>query len=254
MSRNIAIANQKGGVGKTTTTVNLAAGLAKFGNRVAIIDLDSQGALTISMGFDPYTIKPSTYDLLLNPKTTLHEVLQYSTLNLQIAPANAELSSAEYRLYKEKNRINRLRTALEIGDGFFDFILIDTPPSMGIVTVNALVAATELLIPVSADYLSMRGIRSLLNMVWLIRKQISPQFKLLGVLPTMVHDNAPGANAAIKEMRSVFKNKVFKTMIPYDDIAATAPARRKTILDTAPESNIAQAYMQLAKEVSNAKA
>jgi len=253
MSRIIAIANQKGGVGKTTTTVNLAAGLAKLGHRVAVIDLDSQGALTISLGFDPYTIKPSTYDLLLDANITLHDVLHISTPKLKIAPANAELASAEYRLFNQKNRITRLRTALGTGDGLFDFILIDTPPSLGLITVNGLVAATELLIPVSADYLSMRGVRSLLNSLWLIREHLNAQFKLLGILPTMVHDNAPHARAAIDEMKSVFKHKVFQTMIPYNDITANAPAMRKTIFDIAKDSNIAKAYLQLAKEVNYAK-
>jgi len=244
MSRIIAIANQKGGVGKTTTTVNLAAGLAKLGHQVGVIDLDSQGALTISLGFDPYTIEPSTYDLLLAANTNLSDVLQISTTHLQIAPANAKLAAAEYRLYNQKNCIKRLRAALKTGDDLFDFILIDTPPSLGLITVNGLVAATELLIPVAADYLSMRGIRSLLNSLWQIQEYLHARFKLLGVLPTMVHDNAAPAIAAIDEMRTVLKHKVFRTIIPYNDIAAAAPAMRKTILDAAPESNIAKAYLE----------
>lgn len=252
MERIIAIANQKGGVGKTTTVVNLAAGLEKLGQRVAVIDLDSQGALTISLGYDPYKVQPSTYNLLLDPKTNFTNVLWETTNQLAIAPANAKLAAAEYKLYKLQNRTSRLKKGLQPPRQPFDFILIDTPPNLGLLTVNGLVAATELLIPVAANYLSMRGVRSLLDSVWLIRERLNPNLKLLGVLPTMVHTQSPHAKAALREMKNVFKNKTFQTIIPYDDTTATAPAMRQSSLDYAPESPVAKAYQQLAKEVSHA--
>ncbi len=253
MERIIIVANQKGGVGKTTTTVNLAAGLVQLGYRTAVIDLDSQGALTISLGFDPYTTRPSTYNLLLEEEITFVDILKDTGKNIDLAPANAELIAAEYKLYTRPDRTSRLRATLQLPRQPYDFILIDSPPNLGLVTVNGLVAATELLIPVATNYLSMRGVRSLLDSVWLIREKLNPQLKLLGVLPTLVHPKATHAKSAIYEMQTVFKQKVFQTHIPYDDIAATAPAMRKTILEYAPNSAVAAAYLYLAKEVSRAE-
>ncbi|MBT3391955.1 MAG: AAA family ATPase [Chloroflexi bacterium] len=253
MERIIIVANQKGGVGKTSTVVNLAAGLAQLGHRVAVIDLDSQGALTISLGLDPYTVRPSTYNLLLDDKIAFTDVLKDTGKNIALAPANAELIAAEYKLYTQSERTARLRNILQLPREPFDFILIDTAPNLGLVTVNGLAAAHELLIPVAANYLSMRGVRSLLDSVWLIREKLNPQLKLLGVLPTLVHPKATHAKSAIYEMKTVFKQKVFHAFIPYDDVAATAPAMRKSVLEYAPNSAVATAYLYLAKEVSYAK-
>jgi len=253
MERVIAIANQKGGVGKTTTVVNLGAGLAKLGYRVSVLDLDSQGALTISLGLDPYKIRPSTYNLLMDQEILLNEILHETRQNLFLAPANAELIAAEYRLLKSADRTQRLHHALQRSQTDFDFILIDTPPALSLLTVNGLVAADELLIPVAANYLAMRGVRSLLDSVWLIRERIHPGLKLLGVLPTLVQSNTHHAKSAIAEMQTVFKNKVFHTYIPTDEVAAMAPAARKATIDYKPKSAVAVAYQKLAKEVSHAK-
>ena len=141
--RIIAIANQKGGVGKTTTVVNLAAGLAKLGKQVCVIDLDAQGALTISFGQDPYTIRPSTYNLLLDDAITLQSILHEYNSNLSLAPANAEIIAAEYRLLSASDRALRLRKSIERSNHSYDFILIDTPPSLSLLTVNGLVAASR---------------------------------------------------------------------------------------------------------------
>ena len=251
MERIITVANQKGGVGKTTTVVNLASGLASLGKRVAVIDLDSQGALTISLGFDPYTVRPSTYNILLDENLKFQDALRRARARVQIAPANAELIAAEYKLFNQSNRTSRLRNAIKEQRDPFDFILIDTPPNLGLVTVNGLVAANELLIPVAANYLSMRGVRSLLDSVWLIRERLNPNLKLLGVFPTMVHPKAAHARSAIYEMQTVFKQKVFQAYIPYEDAAATAPATRQSIIEFAPDSGVARAYLYLAKEVSH---
>ena len=249
MERVIAIANQKGGVGKTTTVVNLAAGLAVLGQRVAVIDLDSQGALTVSLGYDPYTIRPSTYNLLLDDQLNLNSIAKDVHKNLALAPANTELIAAEYRLMNKADRTLRLKNALSNNHKQVDFILIDTPPSLSLLTVNALAASGELLIPVATNYLSMRGVRALLESVSLIRKRINPNLKLLGVLPTLVQVNTPHAMSAIAEIRSVFKNKVFSTFIPIDEVAAMAPALRKSAVEYRPKSAVAIAYKQLAKEV-----
>lgn len=251
MGRIIVIANQKGGVGKTTTTVNLGAGLAMMGHKVGVVDLDSQAALTISLGIDPYNIRPSTYNLLIESNLSLHEITHEVRPNLHLAPANVELIAAEYRLLKRADRTFRLKKAIERDNLDLDFILIDTPPSLNLLTVNGLVAANELLIPVATNYLSMRGVRSLLESVWSIRDKINIDLQLLGILPTLVYANQAHAMTAIAEMQAVFKQKVFRTFIPVDEVAAITPAMRKTTFDYKPNSAVAIAYRNLAKEVSN---
>jgi chromosome partitioning protein len=252
MRRVIAVANQKGGVGKTTTVMNLGAALANMGYRVAIVDMDSQGALTASFGYDPYDVKPSTTNLLLDRTLTLARVLRAGRERMEVAPANSELLSAEYRLLKQPDRTSRLRSAVERSKDQMDYVLIDTPPNLGLLTVNGLVAASELLIPVKTEYLAMRGVRPLLESVWLIRERINPDLRLLGVLPTMYFPNSPHAAAVVEEMKSVFKRKMFKTIIPLDEVAAVAPATRKTAIDYKPLSAVAEAYNQLAMEVNDA--
>ncbi|MEW6718719.1 MAG: AAA family ATPase [Chloroflexota bacterium] len=253
MTRVIAVANQKGGVGKTTTVVNLAAALAEIGKLVVVIDLDPQGALSIILGFDPYLVEPSTYHLLMHPAISLKKVLRRVTNNLLIAPANAELIAAEYQLLKAQDRSNRLRKALNNRPGIIDFILIDTPPNLGLLTVNGLSAARELLIPVPTEYLAMRGVRPLLDAVWKIRERINPDLQLLGVVPTMYRENSPFAEQALVEIHSVFKNKVARTPIPNDEVAVVAPAARQTVFDFDPDSAIAVAYRKLAEEVNHAQ-
>lgn len=251
MRRVIAVANQKGGVGKTTTVVNLGAGLAAMGYRVVVIDLDSQGALSASFGYDPYKTNPATTQLLLNQTLSLSRILRGGRERLQVAPANSELLSAEYRLLKLPERTNRLRNAIERSKDDFDYVIVDTPPNLGLLTVNALVAANELLIPVKTEYLAMRGVRPLLEAVWLIREKINPDLRLLGVLPTMFFPNSTHAAAVVEEMKAVFKNKMFKTIVPMDEVAAVAPATRQAAIDYKPNSRVAIAYRRLAEEVSN---
>jgi chromosome partitioning protein len=251
MRRVIAVANQKGGVGKTTTVANLGASLAELGYRTAVVDLDSQGALSATFGYSPYDIKVSTTDLLTDADISLAEILLPARKNLMIAPASSELLSAEYRLLKQPDRTARLRNAIESSRDAVDYVLIDTPPNLGLLTVNALVAASHLLIPVKTEYLAMRGVRPLLESVWLIRDKINPEMRLLGVLPTMYQADSKNAAAVINEMRGIFKNKLFDTVIPLDESAAIAPATRKAVLDYDPNSIAAAAYKRLAEEVSH---
>jgi chromosome partitioning protein len=182
----------------------------------------------------------------------LADVLHDGRERLQIAPASAELLSAEYRLLKQADRTNRLKNAIEKTKDEFDYVVIDTPPNLGLLTVNALVAASELLIPVKTDYLAMRGVRPLLESVWLIRDKLNPDLRLLGVLPTMYFSDSPHAAAVVEEMKSIFKNKLFHTVIPIDEVAAVAPATRQAALDYQPNSPVAIAYRRLAEEVSDA--
>lgn len=252
MRRVIAVANQKGGVGKTTTVINLGASLAAMGYRVVVVDLDSQGALTASFGYNPYEVRPSTTEVMLDAGVPLASILRGGRERLDVAPASSELLSAEYRLLKQPDRTHRLRNAIEASKDDFDFVIIDTPPNLGLLTVNALVAAGELLIPVKTDYLAMRGVRPLLESVWLIRDKINPELDLLGVLPTMYPANSDHATAVVEELRSVFKNRLFRTSIPVDEAAAVAPVTRMAAMDFKPDSPVAVAYRRLAEEVSDA--
>ncbi|MBN2501381.1 MAG: ParA family protein [Anaerolineales bacterium] len=251
MRRVIAVANQKGGVGKTTTVINLGAALATLGYRVALVDMDSQGALTASFGYDPYKVDPSTSTLLLDRTISLTQVLRHGRQRLMVAPANSELLSVEYKLLQESDRTMRLQQAVERSKNEFDFVIIDTPPNLGLLTVNALVAADHLLIPVKTEYLAMRGVRPLLESVWLIRDRINPDLKLLGVLPTMYFPNSPHSAKIVQELKRVFKGKLMHTVIPLDEVAAVAPATRQAVVDYKPNSAAAVAYRRLAEEVSD---
>jgi chromosome partitioning protein len=217
-----------------------------------LIDLDSQGALTATFGANPFKIEPSTTTLLLDPELSLEDVLIEGRERLKVAPASSELLSAEYRLLTQPDRTKRLKNAIQKSQDQFDFVIIDTPPNLGLLTVNALVAAGELMIPVKTEYLAMRGVRPLLESVWLIRDKINPDLKLLGVLPTMYYQDSPHAAAVVEEMKSVFKNKLFNSIIPLDEVAAVAPATRKAALDYKPNSAVAAAYRRLAEEVVDA--
>jgi chromosome partitioning protein len=253
MLRVIIVANQKGGVGKTTTALNLAAALVKLGKRTMVIDMDPQGALTVSVGLDPYTIRPSTHDLLLSKKVTLAHVVQKLDSGLIVAPANVELAAAEYRLLSISGRVTRLKQAIEQFKYDIDYVVIDTPPSLGMLTVNAIVAGTELLIPVATDYLAMRGVRALLDTVLVVRDKFNPDLNLLGLVATQYKENSNHSDAVVAEMRKVFKQKVMQTIIPMDEAATAAPAARKTVLDYQPDSSAAQAYLRLAEEIAHAK-
>lgn len=253
MPRIIVVANQKGGVGKTTTVANLGIALAKLGYHVAILDLDPQGALTVTFGLDPYTIKPSIYEVLIANDFPLDGVLHPIHPTAFLAPANTELIATEYRLLKEPDRTFRLKNSLARTTQPLDYILIDTPPSLGLLTVNALVSAHELLIPVATDYLAMRGVRALMESVWFIRDRINPDLRLLGLVPTLYRQDSAHANAVVSELRKVFKQKVMRTYIPQDDAASAAPAARKSVLDYQPNADTALAYLQLAKEVDHVR-
>lgn len=253
MARSIVVANQKGGAGKTTTAVNLASALARRGLRTLVVDLDPQGALTVTFGFDPYEVNPSTYDLLTVPNAKAMAMRKPVTEYLSVIPANAELVASEYRLLKETGRVTRLKCALADVQNEMDYIILDTPPSLGLLTVNALVAANELLIPVATDYLALRGVRALLESVWLIRDRSNPDLRLLGLVPTFYREGAQHSEMVVAEMRKVFKQKVFHAMIPFDEAAAAAPAARKSVLDFLPGCPAALAYVRLAGEVHRAQ-
>jgi chromosome partitioning protein len=255
MTRVIVVANHKGGVGKTTTVANLGAALAQAGQKVILIDLDAQGALTAGLGLDPYTLTRTAYTLLTRESTTLASVLRSVNDHggLVLVPGSVDLAAAEYQLSDEAEAPFRLRNALARSRVPADFILIDTPPSMGLLTVNGLVAATELLVPVQCQYLAMRGVRGLLESIWLVHEKFNPDLNLLGVLATMYKNGSEHSREVLDELRAVFEHKLFDTVIEDEDAVAKAPVAHKSVLSYSPTSEAAAAYQRLAQEVIHAR-
>lgn len=253
MTRTIVVANQKGGVGKTTTVANLGVALADLDKRVLFIDLDPQAALTASFGLDPYRLPRSMYSVLLNENVSLARVLRPvgNSITMAIAPASVDLAAAEVQLADAEGRAHRLRRAIERNRIPFDFILIDTPPSLGILTLNGLVGATEVLIPVQCHYLAMRGVRALMETVWRVKRRLNPELRLLGLLPTMYEPSSRHAAEVVSELRAVFNTKVFDVLIENSIEFAEAPVANQTLIDYAPRHPGAMAYRRLAEVIIN---
>ncbi|HET7011951.1 MAG TPA: ParA family protein [Anaerolineales bacterium] len=253
MGRVIAVANQKGGVGKTSTVANLGAALARRGKRVFLLDLDPQGGLTASFGLDPYSLQATTLRFFEGEGTPLRKVVYPVGAGLWLAPASVELARVEHAAVHTGDRIYTVRTMIDEERGPVDFLIIDTPPSLGMLTVNALVAADELLVPVSCQYMALRGIRSILEALWLIHDRYAPGLRLLGILPTQFNPRSEHSRAVVAELRRVFATRVLDSVIDFDDAVATGPAVRKPAFDVQPSGSGAAAYLRLADEVINRK-
>lgn len=250
MTQVIVIANQKGGVGKTTTVLNLGAALAELGYHTALVDLDPQAGLTATCGIDPYSVSRSTYTILTRKKASLVSVLRRLNERLFLLPGNSDLAAAEFTISKLPNPTNRLRETFMRNRLPLDFILIDTPPNLGLLTVNGLVAAQELLIPVQCQYMSMRGVRALLETVWLVHERLNPDLDLLGVLATMYRNKSELSQQVLGELQSVFDDKVFDVVIDDEDVVAEAPISSQSVLDYAPDSRAAAAYRAVAHKIA----
>lgn len=250
MTRVIVVANQKGGVGKTTTVANLGVALASYGKRVMLVDLDSQAALTATFGLNPYNLQRTTYSILIHKRMALARILHpIGDGKMAIAPASIDLASAEIQLANAEGRARRLREALERNRIPFDFIVVDTPPSLGLLTLNGLVAGTDVLIPVQCHYLAMRGVRSLMEVVWRVKRRLNPDLKLLGLIPTMYNPDSQHAQEVIKELRDVFRKKVFDIVVENSPAFAEAPAAHQTIVEYDPDHKGAIAYRKLAEVI-----
>jgi chromosome partitioning protein len=253
VTRAIVVANQKGGVGKTTTVINLGTALSAMGKRVLLIDIDPQAALTASYGFDPYALPNTMYSVLIYDKVPISQVLRPvgKMNNVALAPASVDLAVAEVKLAGAKKRAHRLYRALRRNRVPFDFILIDTPPSLGLLTLNGLVGAREVLVPVQCHYLAMRGVRALVETVWRVKRRLNPRLRLLGLLPTMYNPDARHADEVVRELRDVFGSKVFDVLIRESTIFAEAPVAYQALIDYAPDHEGAMAYRRLAEVIVN---
>jgi chromosome partitioning protein len=252
LTRKIVVANQKGGVGKTTTVANLGVALAAMGKRVLLVDLDPQAALTATFGIDPYNLSRSVYSVLINRNMSLARILRPAgETTMAIAPASVDLASADLQLVNEEGRAFRLRESFEHSRIPFDFVLMDTPPSLGLLTLNGLVAADEVLVPVQCHYLAMRGVRALMETVWRVKRKLNPGLRLLGLLPTMYEPRSPHAREVLKEMRQVFTSKVFDVVIENSIKFAEAPVVMQSLIEYDPLHEGASAYRQLAEVIAS---
>lgn len=248
MTQTIAILNQKGGVGKTTSAINLAAYLQKQGKSVLVVDLDPQGNATSGLGVGKNQQEVTTYDLLVEGVKFESAVLEIEA-DLHIIPANATLAAAEVDLVSTQHRETKLKHAL--GSLSYDFVLIDCPPSLGLLSINALTAAKWVLIPVQAEYYALEGLSQLLDVVQRVRSGLNPALELLGVVVTMFDSRTTLSENVYAELKKHFGNKLFNTVVPRNIRLAEAPSFGKSIADHDKWSKGARAYKQLAKEVSN---
>jgi len=247
----IAFANQKGGVAKTTTTLNLAVALAEKGHRVLAVDMDPQGNLTMSQGIDPDTLEVSMFDVLVHDMS-IREVIRRREVD--VACSSIDLAGAEIAMSMKIGRERSLDKALREVREDYDFICIDTPPSLGLLTINALTAADKVIVPVQCEYLSMRGLIQLQNTLSMIRENLNPDVDIAGILPTMVDSRTLHAKEAIEILEENFGDRVFGARIRKTIRFAEAPVKGMSVLKYDPTGTAADAYRQLAKEVlSNGK-
>jgi chromosome partitioning protein len=245
----IVITNQKGGVGKTTTTVNLAAYLAKMGQKVLLLDLDPQGNATSGLGVDKNIIKQSLYDVLVR-ETSLQDIrVKTEIKGLDVAPSSVVLAAAEVELASQIAREHRLKSAIEKIRHEYDYVLIDCPPSLGILTINGLVGADSMIIPVQTEFYALEGLSQLLHTVQRVRMNLNPRLSLLGVALTMYNKNTLLSRQVEQEVKKHFPNKVFESIVPRNIRLAEAPSYGKTIMHYDKFGKGATAYKQLAREV-----
>lgn len=249
MGKAIAIFNQKGGVGKTTTNINLAACLAKKGKKILVLDIDPQGNTTSGLGIEKKALKKSSYDLMIEDDINAEDViLKTGVDNLDIIPANVSLSGAEVELAIIKGREKRLKKALNQVKEKYDFIFIDCPPSLGLLTINSLTAVDSVLIPIQCEFYALEGVAQLMNTIEIVRKNLNEKLYVQGVILSMFDGRTNLSVQVVEEVKKYFREKVYKTVIPRNVRLAEAPSYGLPIIEYDPKSKGAEAYREFADE------
>ena len=248
MAKIISFSNQKGGVGKTSTCVNLSAGLALKGKKTLLIDMDPQGNATTGLGFSKSELKNSVYNVLIDDLPASSAIHKTMVENLDILPASIDLAGAEVELVYLKNREKRLREKLETVKGNYDFIMIDCPPSLGLLTINALSASNSVIIPIQSEYYALEGLSQLMNTIKLVVKHLNPELVIDGVVVTMYDGRALISKQISAEIHKFFGKKMFNTVVPRNIRVSEAPSHGVPVMIHDPRCNGAKAYVALAEE------
>ncbi|MBL4743937.1 MAG: ParA family protein [Cycloclasticus sp.] len=251
MARIIAVANQKGGVGKTTTSINLAACVAELGRRVLLVDMDPQGNATMGSGVDKKTVEFSSYDVLLGECEASSAIVKRDGVNLDVLPSNMDLAGAEIHLLDEDHRESRLKNAIATVAADYDYVFIDCPPSMNMLTINALVAADSVLVPMQCEYFALEGLSSLMDTLKQVRESVNKELKLEGLLRTMFDGRSRLTRDVSEQLMTHFADRLFDTVVPRNIRLAEAPSFGLPIIHYDKNSRGAQAYMELARELDS---
>jgi chromosome partitioning protein len=250
MSKMIAVANQKGGVGKTTTSINLSACLAEIGYKTLLLDIDPQSNTTSGLGFEPRKLTKSIYHVLIDNTPITEIVMDTAVKLLSLVPSNSDLVGVEVEMVSLIARETKLRSALQSVRSQYDYIIIDCPPSLGLITLNALTACDSVLIPIQCEYYALEGLGQLLETITLVKDNLNPNLEIEGILLTMQDKRVRLSEQVISEVRNYFKGRVYDTNIPRNVRLSEAPSFGKPIILYDPRSAGAKAYMKLAKEVA----
>ncbi len=249
MAKIIAIANQKGGVGKTTSAVNIAAGLGYYGKRTLLVDVDPQGNATSGVGFDKRSIEKSSYEILLNEAKAEEVILHTKYNNLDLIPAGIDLAAAEFEILEATDRLQRLKKALLPIKANYDYIIIDCPPSLGVITTNALTACDSVLVPIQCEYYALEGLSQLMNSVRYVKRKLNEHIYIEGVLLTMYDGRLNLTQQVVSEVKQFFPKKVFGTVIPRGVRLSEAPSFGLPIMYYDKNCKGSQAYLNLTEEI-----